>query len=146
MRNFYCNICNEDVTLQNGKCPKCKTDWNKIINEKISDDNTPIDVYKNDVANNNYNDENEYEDKSVITEENIKNNIEFFLMWAFVGKIFMIIIALVFAIISFAEIELTNGYSLMLLILSAGFVFAGIIFENNLKWKAYMLHTNIRKD
>ena len=25
------------------------------------------------------------------------------------------------------------------------FIFAGIVFENNLKWKAYMLHTNIKK-
>ena len=31
MSKFYCNICEEEVTLQNGKCPKCKTDWEKII-------------------------------------------------------------------------------------------------------------------
>ena len=46
MSKFYCNICEEEVTLQNGKCPKCKTDWEKIINEKVSEDSKPIDIYK----------------------------------------------------------------------------------------------------
>ena len=40
MSNFYCNICEEDVSLQNGKCPKCKTDWGKIVNSKVSDEST----------------------------------------------------------------------------------------------------------
>ena len=25
MNKFYCNICEEEIILQNGKCPKCKT-------------------------------------------------------------------------------------------------------------------------
>lgn len=144
MNKFYCNICEEEVTLQNGKCPKCKTDWDKIVNEKISEDSTPIDIYKKEI-NNNKNQEIVYDDNKIITEENINNNINFFLTWASIGKIFMIVVGIIIAIISFVGIEATDGYSLILLIVSAGSIFAGIIFENNLKWKAYMLHTNLKK-
>ena len=88
MKNFYCNVCEEEVTLQNGKCPKCKTDWDKIINQKISEDNTPIDIYKKETINNDNEkkQEIEYDDYKVITEENINNNINFFLTWASIGK------------------------------------------------------------
>ena len=147
MNNFYCNVCEEEVTLQNGKCPKCKTDWDKIINQKISEDSTPIDIYKKKIINNDNEkkQEIEYDDYKVITEENINNNINFFLTWASIGKILMISIGIIIAIISFIGIEATAGYSLILLIVSAGIIFAGIIFENSLKWKAYMLHTNMKK-
>ena len=133
MSKFYCNICEEEVTLQNGKCPKCKTDWEKIINEKVSEDSKLIDIYKKNETNNSF--QEEYSNENVITEDNIKNNIDFFLTWASIGKIFMIVIG----------IESTDGYSLILLVVSAGIIFAGIIFENSLKWKAYMLHTNMKK-
>ena len=86
-----------------------------------------------------------YDEYKVITEEGIKNNINFFLTWASIGKIFMISIGIIIAIISIIGIEVTDGYSLILLIASIGIVFAGIIFENSLKWKAYMLHTNMKK-
>lgn len=147
MSNFYCNICEEEVTLQNGKCPKCKTDWNKIINEEISEDSTPIDIYKKNINNNDNEEirEKEYDDSRIITEENINNNINFFLTWASIGKIFMIVVGIIITIISFVLLESTDGYSLILLVISASVIFAGIVFENNLKWKAYMLHTNIKK-
>ena len=147
MSNFYCNICEEEVTLQNGKCPKCKTDWNKIINEEISEDSTPIDIYKKNINNNDNEEirEKEYDDSRIITEENINNNINFFLTWASIGKIFMIVVGIIITIISFVLLESTDGYSLILLVISASIIFAGIIFENNLKWKAYMLYTNIKK-
>ncbi len=38
MSKFYCNVCNEDVILQNGKCPKCKTNWAKVINESVDNE------------------------------------------------------------------------------------------------------------
>ena len=57
----------------------------------------------------------------------------------------MIVIGIIISIISFVGIESTDGYSLILLVVSAGIIFAGIIFENSLKWKAYMLHTNMKK-
>ena len=43
MSKFYCNVCNEDVVLQNGKCPKCKTNWAKVINESVDgESNKPM--------------------------------------------------------------------------------------------------------
>jgi amino acid permease len=57
----------------------------------------------------------------------------------------MIIIAIIIAIISVAGAEDTDGYSLILLIFSAVLVFYAMIFENSLKWKAYMLHTNNKR-
>ena len=149
MNKFYCNICEEEIILQNGKCPKCKTDWDKIINQKMSEDSAPIDIYKKEIIDNDISDEKNqevvYDEYKVITEEGIKNNINFFLTWASIGKIFMIFISIIIAIISIIGIEVTDGYSLILLIASIGIVFAGIIFENSLKWKAYMLHTNMKK-
>ena len=56
-----------------------------------------------------------------------------------------VIIGIIIAIVSLVGIESTDGYSLILLVISASVIFAGIVFENNLKWKAYMLHTNIKK-
>ena len=69
MSKFYCNICEEDVTLQNGKCPKCKTDWMNIINGTNLENSKPI--------NNNFQEEylkeneNKDEEDIDITEENI---------------------------------------------------------------------------
>ena len=143
MSKFYCNICEEEVTLQNGKCPKCKTNWENIINEKVSEDSKPIDIYKKNETINFF--QEEYSDENVITEDNIKNNIDFFLTWAGIVKFFMIVIGIIIAIVSFVGIESTNGYSLILLVFSAVIIFAGIIFENSLKWKAYMLHINMKK-
>ena len=45
MSKFYCNICENDVELQNGKCPKCKTDWEKVIQDTTNSE--PIDYKKN---------------------------------------------------------------------------------------------------
>ena len=144
MSKFYCNICEEDVTLQNGKCPKCKTDWMNIINGTNLENSKPI----NNNCQEDYLKENENKDEEDIdiTEENIDNNINFFLSWASIGKNFMIVIGIIIAIISLVLIELTEGLSLILLIFSVVIIFAGIIFENSLKWKAYMLYTNVKKN
>lgn len=144
MSKFYCNICEEDVTLQNGKCPKCKTDWMNIINGTNLENSKPINNnFQEDYLKEN---ENKDEEDIDITEENIDNNINFFLSWASIGKNFMIVIGIIIAIISLVLIELTEGLSLILLIFSVVIIFAGIIFENSLKWKAYMLYTNVKKN
>lgn len=144
MSKFYCNICEEDVTLQNGKCPKCKTDWMNIINGTNLENSKPINNnFQEDYLKEN---ENKDEEDIDITEENIDNNINFFLSWASIGKNFMIVIGIIIAIISLVLIELTEGLSLILLVFSVVIIFAGIIFENSLKWKAYMLHTNVKKN
>lgn len=144
MSKFYCNICEEDVTLQNGKCPKCKTDWMNIINGTNLENSKPINNnFQEDYLKEN---ENKDEEDIDITEENIDNNINFFLSWASIVKNFMIVIGIIIAIISLVLIGLTEGLSLILLIFSVVIIFAGIIFENSLKWKAYMLHTNVKKN
>lgn len=144
MSKFYCNICEEDVTLQNGKCPKCKTDWMNIINGTNLENSKPINNnFQEDYLKEN---ENKDEEDIDITEENIDNNINFFLSWASIVKNFMIVISIIIAIISLVLIGLTEGLSLILLIFSVVIIFAGIIFENSLKWKAYMLHTNVKKN
>ncbi len=144
MSNFYCNICEEDVSLQNGKCPKCKTDWGKIVNSKVSDESTPVDIYKKDIVNNK--DEEiqikEFEDNKIITEESISNNINFFLTWSTIVKIIMIIIGIIVAIYSIIRMEATDGNSILLLIFVPLIILYGFILENILKWKAYMLYTN----
>lgn len=137
MGKFYCNVCDEEVNLQNGKCPKCKTNWEKIDEEKL-DDATPIEFKE------------EYEeidktDAKNITELDINNNISFFLKWARRGKIFMIIFAIISIIVALAVVEDTDGASLFLLIFAVVVISYAKIFENNLKWKAYMLHTNNKK-
>lgn len=147
MSKFYCNICEEEVALQNGECPKCKTNWDKIINDNISDDSQPFNMHPQKNINDNDKFFQEEQDVKInkITEDCMNNNINFFLTWASIGKIFIIIIGIIIAIISLVGIESTDGYSLILLVISACVIFAGIVFENNLKWKAYMLHTNIKK-
>lgn len=149
MNKFYCNICGKDVTLKDGKCPDCKTDWDKIINNNCSDDIEPLNIYKG----------NDIKDEKIIEEEytnvktnnrtnidkDIDDNINFFLTSGRIGKIYMIVISIIIAIISFIGIESTEGLSLLLLIVSASIIGSAIIFENNLKWKAYMLYTNAKR-
>ena len=147
MSKFYCNVCEEEVVLRNGECPKCKTNWDKIINDNTSDDSQPFNMHLQ--KNINDNDKFFQEEQGVkinkLTEDCLHDNINFFLTWSSIGKIFMIIIGIIIAIISLVGIESTDGYSLILLVISASVIFAGIVFENNLKWKAYMLYTNIKK-
>ena len=149
MSKFYCNICENDVELQNGKCPKCKTDWEKVIQDTTNSE--PID-YKKINREREYQEVAEFNEKKVkeikvkeITNDDIQSNINFFLTWAKIDKIFMIIIAIIIAIISLVVLEDTDGYSLILLIFSVALVFQSMIFENSLKWKAYMLHTNNKR-
>ena len=37
MGKFYCNKCNKNVTLKNGKCPICNTDWRNTMDELVGD-------------------------------------------------------------------------------------------------------------
>ena len=83
--------------------------------------------------------------KYKINDDDISKNIKFFLKWAEIGKIIMIICAIIVALVSFGLIEDSDGFSLLFLLGSALLVFFSFIFENGLKWKAYMLHTNFIK-
>ena len=132
MKNFYCMNCSEYVDLVDGKCPKCHTDWKKILeennpNKQYEDNNIPTVTVKE------------------ITEEDLDYNIYNLLSFARIGKIFLIIVALIIAAGAFIAIDATNGYSALLLIPSFITIFLATVFENNVKWKAYMLYTNIHK-
>ena len=131
MSKFYCTVCEKDVELEKGVCPKCLTDWDKIFHDagvpdgpkpKDSDDDTRIEL-------------DPYES---ITKEDIRNNINFFIKIANVGTIIIMLLALVVAIAAFAS-------DLILLLVSLGLFLFAFIFEHMVKWKAYMLYTNLNK-
>ena len=78
MEKFYCNYCEEDVVLKNGKCPKCNTDWEKTVDtgKTVGIDGKIIDnelkkEHKQEVSFNHS-----------ITNADINDNIEFFMSWA----------------------------------------------------------------
>ena len=138
MGKFYCNICEEEVTLKDGKCPNCKTDWKKVMNGDENAEDNNIEYYQED------------EDENTvvvpeITDKDIDDNINFFLSWGNVGKVFLFFVAGVLVLVSFIEMENTDGWSLILLLVAVAVAFFAIVFENSLKWKAYMLHTNKKK-
>lgn len=135
MKKFYCNMCEKEVELIDGKCPICKTNWNKIISENT--ESTSMEL----INDKQYNDDFSSKPR-IITEEEIQNNINFFLSWAKISKIFMIIVAIIVGIIAIVCADDTEGISLLLLVVTAMIIFSAFIFENNLKWKSYMLYTN----
>ena len=143
MNKFYCNVCEEEVVLQDGKCPKCKTNWEKVIDDSQKEVDKKEDSYVGPIIgkDDNYYQE-EIHDYTKIRESDINSNINFFLTWASIGKIIMFVLALLIAIIAFILLESSEGYSLILLIISLFLCFYALVLENTLKWKAYMLHTN----
>lgn len=148
MSKFYCNICGEDVTLQDGKCPKCKTNWKKVIEkEEKSDNQKPFKTIKKIFFEDDENieDDESNVDRQVITQDDILDNIDFFLKWSEVVLIVFIIIAIIIAVVAFGLIGITRGLSLLLLIPTAVTIIIAIIASNCLKWKAYMLHTNYKR-
>ena len=143
MNKFYCNVCSEEVVLQEGRCPKCKTNWNKIIS-----DSKTINKLEETRSINHVNSYEEEQEKSIefkkITDYDVRQNINFFLIWAGVIKILTIVLAVLITIVSICLVEVSEGYSLLLLWISPVLIICSIIFENLLKWKAYMLYTNLK--
>lgn len=148
MSKFYCNNCEEEVTLEDGKCPKCNTNWKKIMKEgeKV-----------NSIEKEEMHKESDYEESDdviyltpsekieQIMIEDIDNNINFFLVWGKVLKIICIIVCIILFLLSFILIDETDDMSLLFLIPSAASLLFAFIVDNQLKWKAYMLLTNSRK-
>jgi hypothetical protein len=140
MSKFYCNTCGEEVELQNGKCPKCKTNWAKIIKDSEgTDDAIPVDLEFNEIPK-------EVPAPTIeeikISEEDINYNIYFFLKWAKTIKTLVFIFAIILALYAVFAFEATSGASILLLIFCPAMIVYASIIENNLRWKAYMLHTN----
>ena len=144
MKKFYCNICDEEVELKNGKCPKCKTDWEKISSDSVNNETEPVDVYskKSKVDEEFFKEDKKELLEDWFKEDDIDNNIIFLIKWGEIVKFIMIVLAIIVAIISFVEISKTEGYSLLKLIYSGLLIIFGVLMENIFKWMAYMLYTN----
>ena len=146
MSKFYCNYCEEEVSLQNGKCPKCGTDWNKKIAEIANDVekekiNSGVKGERNkkeqyDLKKSNSNDDINYED--------IDFNIHSLLRCGKNLKIIMLIGSIIFFIIFFVTLEEDNGISYYFLIPAILLIIYAIIIERIFEWKAYMLYTNLK--
>lgn len=146
MEKFYCNVCKEDVTLSNGKCPKCNTDWYKKM--KVDENSVSI---LSDAASQKNDGDDEYqvltpsERAEKISLEDIDKNVSFFLIWSVVLRVLLILASIATFVLSFVFIDDTEYQSLFLIIPAfLAFLFSFIV-ANMLKWKAYMLLTNSRK-
>ena len=116
---FYCNICEQDVVLDNGYCPICYTNWEKKIKDAARVDN--------------------------ISALDIRSNIAFHLRWGSIFKIICFIFAILVGISSLVLIGATGAISLSWLVLVPIIIFFGIHIEQNYKCKAYVLYTNMKK-
>lgn len=127
MEKFYCNICNKEVNLKNGKCPDCGTDWYKIMEEPDTD-GEPISFYDN--KDENREDNKEYFSNNLKTEaDDIKDTYSFYLKTASIGKYIILLFALVIAVFSLVLFESTDGYSLSMLFVTFALAGYAIIFE-----------------
>lgn len=141
MSGFYCNMCGEKVKLVDGKCPKCKTDWNKIIKDCVeSDKGEPIDLF----------DEEEMDlpfltdEVELSSEENadIDDVCAFLLKYGTIGKVLLLIasgIVIIFSLIMFAD---SDGISLIYTVIGVLGLFIAFLFEAMIKWHVYLLLTN----
>lgn len=129
MKNFYCNNCNQDVELEDGKCPICKNNWGKVIDNAMNPK----------VVNG--------EENSI--EEDITETISFYIRIAKIGKdIFAILAALLLALsIFYVALVIYEGqlvFMIISLIISGIMIFSGFLFEKNMRWKAYMLQASLK--
>ena len=54
-------------------------------------------------------------------------------------------VAIIVGIVAIIGIDETDGFSLLLLLISIILILFSKIASNQLKWKAYMLHTNFKR-
>lgn len=142
MSDFYCNVCGEKVKLVDGKCPKCKTDWNKIINDCVeSDKGEPVDLFA---------DEEEMDlpfltdEVELSTEENadIDDVCSFLLKYGTIGKVLLIIASAIVIVLSLIMFEDSDGISLIYTVIGVLGLFIAFLFEAMIKWHVYLLLTN----
>lgn len=135
MKKKYCYICDEEVILHDGKCSRCNTALEETcVDVKQTDEIDAVKEKKVVVKNN-----------IAITNDDITNNINFFLKHGYYVKVFLYVIAVIMAILAIVLIDETDGLSLFLFLVSLSISGSGVIFENNLKWKAYMLYINMKR-
>ena len=151
MSDFYCNVCGEKVKLVDGKCPKCKTDWNKIIKDCVeSDKGKPIDLSDNSESIDLFDKAEERHlpfltsEVELSTEENadIDDVCSFLLKYGNIGKVILIIasgIVIIFSLIMFVD---SDGISLIYTVIGVLGLFIAFLFEAMIKWHVYLLLTN----
>ncbi len=128
MRKFYCNKCKKDVDLINGKCPLCKTDWEKIIGESIKN--------IEDI---------DYDEDSNVMENDIESIFNFYLKIANIGKYLSLIVVAFILVVVATNMDRMDEPVLFLveaIIVAVSIGLFGFMFEKNVKWKAYMLKIN----
>ena len=133
MEKFYCNKCQEDVELINGKCPKCGTNWDEVMRSSIAKENISVDYYANNEQGSN--------PKEKYTND-IKGVWSFFLDYANVCKYICFVFAVIVFILMFLYEEINIHIVLIHMMGVFSMILLGIILEKSFKWKAYMLKTN----
>ena len=112
----FCPKCGEKLSPENKRCPKCLEFLNM---EDFMCDH--------------------------VEDSDIKRNIDFFLKWSVYVLYASFILGVIAVIVGLALFEDSDGMSIMFCFGGALLVACGYILENNLKWKAYQLLTNLKK-
>ena len=112
----YCYNCGSRVKPSDKKCPNCEIELE------------PKDYMCDSVE-----------------VEDIKCNIDFFLKWSMYVLYTSFILGTLTIIIGLFLLEESDGMSLSICLGGALLIANGYILENNLKWKAYQLLTNLKK-
>lgn len=140
-KKFYCNKCNEDISLKNGTCPNCGTNWEELISESV--DGTNSVSWNQHVMIDEKQEVDEFNNVNGITLNDINNNVYFFLTWATILKIICFVLSSIFLFCTFLLYDPNDIISLWFLVPCLSFFLFGFVVKNNLKWKAYMLYTNL---
>ena len=112
----FCPKCGEKLSPQNKRCPNCL----EMLDRKD---------YMCDH----------------VEEDDIKQNIDFFLKWSVYVLFTSFVLGAIVIVGGLAMFEQSDGMSLSLCLAGGLLMASGYIFENNLKWKAYLLLTNFKK-
>ena len=131
---FYCNECNKDVVLKNGKCPNCGTNWKEIIDgvgkeNAVSINNTvkeALIMSKEDKKN---------------EKEDLMDTYDFFISKSKIISTILYIFAIVFLIVALFlfQYEEFVGYGIFFIVAMILTAYKALIIEKEMKWKGYVL-------
>ena len=119
-KTYKCENCGTEVMASETKCPKCGEALKK---ESIFEDNE------------------EYEEKPDIKENDIYKNINFFILMGYILKVICFLTSGVLFVVSIAESENESVLPIVFIFIPI-FIIMGFVIENIFKQKAYMLYTN----
>ena len=131
---FYCNECNKDVVLKNGKCPNCGTNWKEIINDIGKGNGVSI----NDIV----------QEEPVVTKEDkisekedISQTYDFYISRSKIIGTILYGLAIVFLIVAlilfqYEEYGELGIFFIVMMIITA---YKALFIEKEMKWKGYAL-------